>query len=103
MKVSVLKLVTGEDVLGDAVECTDEYITLENPVGLSIVRGHDGQPNIGFSPFPLHAEPKTGNKFQFKTQHIIYSYLPAEDFVKNYEQIFGTGLITPPEKKIILG
>ena len=99
----VLKLVTGEEVLGDVVDESSIGFILENPVGISIVRGQDGQPNVGFSPFPIHAEPKSGNKFLFKSEHIVYSYVPDVEFVKNYEHIFGTGLITPPEKKIILG
>ena len=105
MEIVVLKLVTGEEVLGEVVgepNVTSEVITLKNPVGIAVVRGPDGQPNIGFTPFPLHAEQKSGTEHTFNWNHIVYSYEPAEDFKTNYDQIFGTGIITPT-KQIITG
>lgn len=104
MNIIVLKLVTGEDVLGEVTsgEVTSDTITLKNPVGISIVRGPDGQPNIGFTPFPMHAEQKSGTEHMFNWKHVVYSYEPAEDFKTNYNQIFGTGIITPT-KQIITG
>ena len=36
-------------------------------------------------------------------QHVVYSYVPAEDFVNNYNQIFGTGIILPKQQSIITG
>ena len=101
MDIKVLKLVTGEEILGEVVENIDSHITLKNPVGIAVVRGQDGQPNIGFAPFPLHAEPKSGLTHKFRWDHVIYSYEPAGDFKSNYDQIFGTGLITPPKKLIV--
>jgi hypothetical protein len=102
MNIIALKLITGEDVLGELQTETESEIIIETPVGITVVRGKDGNPSIGFSPFPLHAEPKTGNKFTFDKKHVVYSYTPAEDFINNYKQIFGAGIITP-QKQIITG
>ena len=102
MEIKVLKLVTGEEVLGEVTGRDPDMITLKNPVGIAIMRGQDGQPNIGFAPFPLHAEQKSGSTQIFKIEHIVYQYEPAEDFKTNYDQLFGTGLITP-SKKLIVG
>jgi len=101
MKVVALKLITGEDVLGEIVANDSEGMRLKNPVGIAVVRGKDGGTNIGFSPFPIHSEPQTDLEVGFETIHIVYSYLPATDFIKNYEKIFGSGLVVP-ESKIIL-
>ena len=103
MNVLVLKLITNEEVLGEIESQSETEFVLINPVGVAIVRGKDGQPNVGFSPFPLHAEQKTGATIAFAKKHVVYSYVPAEDFIKNYNQIFGTGLIVPPTPKIITG
>jgi hypothetical protein len=103
MEVLVLKLITNEEVLGEIESQSETEIVLVNPVGVAIVRGKDGQPNVGFSPFPLHAEQKTGTTIAFAKKHVVYSYVPQEDFVKNYDQIFGTGLIVPSTPKIITG
>ena len=101
MNIIALKLVTGEDILGELVENTGTSMRLKNSVGIAVVRGKDGGTNIGFSPFPLHSEPQPDLEIGFEYMHIVYSYVPAEDFIKNYDKIFGTGLIVP-ESKLIL-
>ena len=103
MKIYALKLITGEEVIGEVVFETSEKIQLKNPLGIAIVRGKDGSPNVGFSPFPIHAEQKSDTTIDFLQQHVVYSYVPAEDFVKNYDQIFGTGIILPGQQQIITG
>lgn len=50
----------------------------------------------------MHAEQKSGATVTIKKKHIVYDYVPAEDFIANYNQIFGTGIITPT-KQIITG
>jgi len=103
MDIIVLKLITGEDVLGEVESQTETDYVLLNPVGITIVRGQNGQPNIGLTPFPMHAEQKSGTTFAISKKYVVYNYEPSEDFKSNYNQIFGTGLVTPPEKKLILG
>ena len=103
MKVLALRLVTGEDLLGELESESETEFVLVNPVGISVVRGKDGMPNVGFSPFPLHSEQKTGTTIALAKKHVVYSYIPAEDFVKNYNQIFGSGIILPPTNQLITG
>jgi hypothetical protein len=99
MNVLAIKLVSGEDVLGEEI-FSSSNINLKNPVGVSIVRGPNGQPNVGFSPFPLHGEQKKDQVIEFQKCHVVYSYTPSEDFVSNYNQIFGSGLILPNKQLI---
>jgi hypothetical protein len=103
MNILGLKLVTGEDVIAE-LESKDELeMVLLNPVGVAVVRGKDGQPNVGFAPFPLHAEQKTDARLVISKRNVVYSYTPAEDFISNYNQIFGSGIVVPPTKQIITG
>jgi hypothetical protein len=102
MKILALKLITGEDVLGEIESESESEFVIENPVGIAVVRGKDGQPNIGFSPFPLHAEQKTGATVAINKKNVVYSYVPAEDFINNYNQIFGSGIIVS-KQQIITG
>jgi len=104
MSIQVLKLVTGEEILGyiERLSPTSHY-KVKNPVGISIVRGKDGQPNIGFSPFPLHAEQIKDSTIDIPSTSIVYSYTPAQDFIDNYNQVFGSGIVLPKQKEIILG
>ena len=103
MEVIALKLITGEDVLGELESRDEDSLVIINPVGVAVVRGKDGQPNVGFTPFPIHGEQKTGTTIAFRKKHIVYSYTPAEDFISNYNQIFGSGIVVPPTKQIITG
>ncbi len=103
MEVLALKLITGEDLMGEIESQSDTEIVIVNPVGIVTVRGKDGQPSIGFSPFPIHAEQKADSTVAFARKHIVYSYIPAEDFVRNYDQIFGSGIVLPPQKSLITG
>lgn len=103
MEVIALKLVTGEDVLGELESQSETEFVILNPVGIAVVRGKDGQPNVGFTPFPIHAEQKTDATVAINKKNVVYSYTPAEDFVNNYKQIFGSGIVVPPTKQIITG
>jgi len=102
MAIKVLKLITGEEVLGEAEIALGEwYVT--NPVAISIVRGKDGAPNVGLAPFPLHAPQTKDAKIAIPLTSVVYSYIPAEDFINNYNQIFGSGIVLPTPKQIITG
>lgn len=101
MDIRVLKLITGEEVLGEIVS-DSAVIRVKNPVGIAVVRDKSGMPNVGFAPFPLHTESKSGLTVDFERQNVVYSYVPAEDFIRNYDQIFGSGIILP-KQQIVTG
>lgn len=103
MKILAMKLITGEEILGEIESESETEFVIENPVGIAIVRGKDGQPNVGFAPFPLHAEQKTGSTVAINKKNVVYSYEPAQDFLNNYNSIFGSGLVVPPTKSLITG
>ena len=102
MNIQVFKLITGEEVLGELVDDDlQSMYSIKNPVSIAVVRGKDG-PNVGLAPFPLHAEQKKDTIIDIPNSSVVYSYTPAEDFITNYNQIFGAGIILPP-KQIIKG
>jgi hypothetical protein len=103
MNIKAFKLITGEDVLAEIESESETEFVLVNPVGIAVVRGKDGQPSVGFAPFPLHAEQKTGSTLDLRKKHVVYSYVPAEDFISNYGTIFGSGIVVPPQPQIITG
>jgi len=103
MKILAMKLVTGEEILGEIESESETEFVISNPVGIAIVRGKDGQPNVGFAPFPIHAEQKSGATIALAKKNVVYSYTPAEDFISNYNSIFGSGIVLPPQKQLITG
>jgi hypothetical protein len=102
MDIKILKLNTGEEVLGEIESESETEFVICNPVGVAIVRGKDGQPNVGFSPFPLHAEQKKDQTIAFSKKNVVYSYVPAKEFIDNYNQLFGSGIVLP-NKQLIVG
>ena len=48
MKIYAMKLITGEEVIGEVESHTDIEMVIKNPLGIAIVRGKDGTPNVGF-------------------------------------------------------
>jgi len=104
MNIKAFKLITGEDILGEVESESETEFVIENPVGIAVVRDPEtGQPNIGFAPFPIHAEQKSGSTIAISKKNIVYSYKPAEDFITNYDSIFSAGIIVPQQKSIITG
>jgi hypothetical protein len=104
MEIKILKLITGEEVLGEIESESETEMVLSNPVGIAIVRGNKGEPSVGFAPFPLHAEQKKDNvSIALSKKNIVYSYVPAQDFIDNYNSIFGAGIVLPPTKQLITG
>ena len=101
MNIKAFKLTTGEEIIGE-VSFVSETFTIKNPVGITFHRGADGKPGVGFAPFPIHAEQKTDATIDIHTQHVVYSYEPAKDYVDNYKEIFGSKLVLP-NKTLITG
>ena len=101
MKILAMKLITGEDILAQVKEDLDKVYVLESPVSIAIIRGDRGQPSVGFAPFPMHADPKPGSIINIKKEHVIYAYEPAEDFINNYNQVFGSGIVVPSKKLLV--
>ena len=101
MNIQVLKLLNNEEVLAD-IEQDDTHFILNNPVSIAIVRGPTGQPSVGFAPFPIHSEQKKDYQISIAKKHVLYYYVPAQDFINNYNQVFGSGIVLP-SKQLVTG
>lgn len=101
MEIIAFKLITNEDVLGEMQSKTGSTFIIENPVSIAVVRGKDGRPNVGFAPFPLHAPQQKGSTIEISKEHVVYHYTPAEDFITNYNQLFGSGIVLPNKQLIV--
>lgn len=102
--IRIFKFINNEEVLAEVESQDETHFVIINPVGVAIVRGKDGLPNVGFAPWPIHAQQSANSPpMTIAKKHIIYYYEPAEDFLNNYNQIFGSGIVVPPTKQIITG
>jgi hypothetical protein len=102
MNIMGIKLVTGEEVIADATRLPDGRLSLKNAVQLRMAPPQiaGGQPGLGFTPFPAFSIEK--ESIAVEPLHVVYTYTPDESITHNYEQMFGSGIITP-SKQIITG
>ena len=105
MSVQILKLASGEDVIGMIAEMIVEgksVITLEKGC-LLLMRPKENSPyefTIGLAPFAPYAK---GLKLPIFPAHIVSIYEPETGLLNEYNKRYGSGLIVPDtESKIIL-
>ena len=66
--IKVVKLVTGEEILAE-IESGELGYRLTNPVRIAVMPGQNGQPNIGFAPWPVHAEQEKDSEVIVSKKH----------------------------------
>ena len=95
-EIKAIKLVSGEEL---AVEITDENdtsITFKNPVACVLQRGKDGAPVLGFMPWMQASNPP----YTISKNHILVMSEVAVEVRNGYNQIFGAGIVVPPQQLI---
>ena len=93
-----LKLVTGEELVAEIINETEDFVEIKNPVAAVIQRRQDG-PSLGFMPW-MHAS--NGPNFVINKNKIVCEAEVADEVKNGYNQIFGAGIMVPP-KDLILG
>jgi hypothetical protein len=99
-----LKLVTGEDIVAKVGQTSGNEYILSNPVLLRMMPSQiEGTlPQVGFVPFPMLAQQKKDSIVIIDDLHVVYTYIPDEQIVRQYDSIFGSGIITA-QNQIITG
>jgi hypothetical protein len=99
MTVKAVKLISGEELLGEVMEETTTEIALKNVLAILISRAQDGNLGVGFVPFA----PYLGKDVihDFNRSQLIFVKEVDEQMRNQYNSIFG-GIVTPP-KTLILG
>jgi hypothetical protein len=94
--VKLLRITTGEEVVAELVSETDDTVTLKN--GLVVLPTNTG---VGFAPWATVIDPDNPD-ITLSKQHIVYVVPVQEDVAKRYNEMFGSKLITPEKKKLIV-
>ena len=55
------------------------------------------------APWPMYAGEHKDFKMVVELLHVIYAYVPHQDIISQYNQLFGTGIMVPSTKQIITG
>lgn len=99
MTVKAVKLISGEELVGEVVEESPDVIALKNVLAILISRGQDGNLGVGFVPFAPYLGQ--GVVHDFKTNKLIFVKEVDTQMANQYNSIFG-GVVVPP-KQILLG
>ena len=91
--IKLLRLKSGEDIVGDIIGENSEFLIVKNPAMLMPVGdGRGGSVQIGLTPWMPFSEAKD---FEVPRDWVLITTEPAQDIVNNYNQIFGSGIVVP--------
>ena len=96
MDVKLFRIVTGEEVVAELVGETDTTVTIKN--GLVVLP--TGQ-QVGFAPWATVID-KDNPEITVSKTHVVYIAELDESIGKKYNEIYGSKLVTPDKKKLIL-
>jgi len=95
----ILKLTTGEEIVGDLVEETPEKYRMENPCVLGIAMASNGKASLQMQPMLLFSEQKV---VELKNSHVLYNVTVAHEIKNKYNEVYGSGIVVPPQQSIIV-
>ena len=91
MNIKVVRLVSGEELIG---EWNEEKTIINNPVIMVPI----AKDQLGFQPWIPYSKDED---VQLKDQHIMAIVTPDKKLQNEYNRVFGSGLIVPEDDKII--
>jgi len=97
-ELRILKLISGEEVVGEITADTSDSVTIQNPCTLGIMQTQTGQPRLNMMPMLLFSEQK---KVQLQKAHILYTVSVAQEIENKYNEIYGSGIVLPKPSAII--
>lgn len=96
INVKLFRIVTGEEVIAELISEDDSSLKIKN--GLVIIP--NGQ-NFGFMPWASVID-KDSPELVISRNHLVYIAEVESGVKKKYNEIYGSRLITPDEKKLVL-
>ena len=96
MDCKLIRIVTGEEIIAEVLEETDDIITVQN--GLVVLPTNNG---VGFAPWATVIS-KEKPEVTMNRKHVVYVAEVQEDVVNKYNEMFGSKLKLPESKKLIL-
>lgn len=87
----------GEEIVAEVVSEDDNYIVLKN----ALVVHYDQSGKAGVIPWATMIDPDSPEIKVSKT-HVVYVADLNSDTKKSYNKMYGSKLITPDEKKLIM-
>jgi hypothetical protein len=101
MSVQIVRLLTGEDLLGQVMPSSFDILKIQNPVRVVVMPNKldPKTPHVGFAPWAEFSEQKV---FEIDKRHILCIMEPIKEFTNQYNSMFG-GIVMPSSSLIIPG
>ena len=96
LDVKLIRVVTGEEVVAELVSETPETITVKN--GLVVIPQAQ---NVGFAPWATVIS-RDSPEITVSRNHVVYIAELDSAVKKKYNDLYGSKLITPESKKLIV-
>ena len=97
MNVKLFRIVTGEEVVAELLTEDETTVTVQN--GLVVLPSANG--NVGFAPWATVID-RSNPEITLSRDHIVYIVEVDSGITKKYNEVYGSKLITPDEKKLIV-
>ena len=94
--VKLLRITTGEEVVEELLSEAEDTITVQN--GLVVLPTNTG---VGFAPWATVIS-KEKPELTISKEHIVYMAEVQDDVAQKYNEMFGSKLVTPTPKKLIV-
>jgi hypothetical protein len=99
--IKIIKMINGDELISEIINETETLITLKNPVRVIVMpsKSNPQAPTVGFAPWAEFSEEK---EFTIHKAHVIVTMKPVQEFINQYNGMFG-GIVAPSSKLIIPG
>lgn len=98
MKIKILKLANGDDIISD-IEEDGEKIKLDNPAKMILI-SMEGGLEIVMVPWFIYSDKE---KWEITKSYVLTMVTPPDEICNDYKERFGDGdgIITPPTDIIL--
>ena len=96
MEVKLLRVITGEEIVAEIVEENAAEVTLKN--ALVVI---PTQQSVGFAPW-ANVIDRENPEVTVSRTHIVYVANLDESIRNKYDEIYGSKLVKPEKKSLIL-
>lgn len=96
--IKILKLVTGEEIIGDA--SGESVVVLDKPCALQLIpsRANPEQPMMALIPYASYSKE---HKILIPEDKIVWSAEPIEELYNQYNSIFGSGIVVAKQSSFL--
>lgn len=92
--IKLFKLLNGQEIIAEVLDESLTKIKIKNPVAVMVIpsKTDPKTPTVGFAPWVEFSEDK---EFIIDSSHIVVKMNPINEFVTQYNSMFG-GIVLPP-------